>query len=36
MSSVALEARDIVKEFAGFAALDGLTLAVADGARFMR
>ena len=28
MSSVALEARDIVKEFAGFAALDGLTLAV--------
>jgi branched-chain amino acid transport system ATP-binding protein len=28
MSSVALEARDVVKEFAGFKALDGLTLAV--------
>lgn len=28
MSRVALEARDIVKEFSGFAALDGLTLAV--------
>jgi branched-chain amino acid transport system ATP-binding protein len=28
VSSLALEVRDIVKEFAGFAALDGLTLAV--------
>jgi branched-chain amino acid transport system ATP-binding protein len=28
MSSLALEARDVVKEFSGFVALDGLTLAV--------